>query len=460
MTGQADSLIFGAGRTGRALARHLRDAEEHGLRPVAILDDAETGAQPGAQTGAQTGADDLARLIAQHQAKVVVLAVPGLPAQRFREMAAAATAAGAAVRYLPWYTAALHRDVNGSDLLPLDIRALVEGPPPHMVSPDVKEIVTGKRVLVTGAGGVLGSEISRQLHAFNPGTLFLLDSDEHALRKLRTDVWGDELTTDILDPDQTGDLFRRFRPEIVFHAAGLKQASVLERRPSLGVKANILSTDNLVRAAATHGTERFIHISTDADPASMLGATQRVAEAIVRNAAHKTGKKHRTEAAFAAVRIGDALDARDSLLTTLPAQIRAGGPVAITHPEAARRFATVEESVALALEASRIAGGGEVFTLDVGEPMLIAEVVARFTRQYKLPEPPIRYVGTRQDRWNPDPAARIATAQPQIFTMPADTDPAEFAQLPDRLDKLYRAAAKNRDPKVRQILQRSAKSRP
>lgn len=445
-TGQTDSLILGAGRTAQALARNLRNDEAHGLRPVAVLDDANDADADAGTPG------DLARLIAHHKVQAVILANPGLPRRRFRELAEAATAAGAFVRYLPWYAAALHREVNGCDLLPLDIRALIDGPAPHVVSPNVKEIVAGNRVLVTGAGSTIGSEICRQLHAFNPSTLLLLDTDEQALRRLRTDVWGDELTTDISDRDQTSDLFRRFKPEVVFHAAGLKQASVLERRPSLGVKANILTTDNLVRAATKHRPERFIHISTDADPTSMLGASQRVAEDIILAAAHSAGKKHRAETTFATVHIGDVLDARDSLLTTLPIQIRAGGPVTITHPDATRTFATVEESVALALEASRMATGGEVFTLDLGEPMRITEVIARFTRQYKLPEVPIRYVGTRQEGWNPERAERIPTAQPQIFTTPIDTDPAEYAHLPEWLDKLCRAADKNRDPKVRQML--------
>ena len=415
------TLIVGAGRTARALARDLRETAEHGLRPVAVLDDAT--------------ASDLARLIPRHEARAVVLADPGLPAPRFRELADAAVAAGAVVRYLPWFAAALPREATGSDLRPLDITALIDGPDLHVASPDVKEIVTGKRVLVTGAGSTLGSELCRQLHAFDPDAL-----------------WSDELSTDdIQDRDQTSKTFRRLKPEVVFHAAGLRQASVLERRPSQAVKANILTTDNLARAAARHATERFILIAADADPMSMLGASHRVAEAAALSATHTT------ETVFAAVRIGDVLDPRNSLLTALADQIRSGGPVTITHPNASRCFATAEEAVALTLEAGRMAAGGEVYSLDLGEPVRITEVVARFTRQYKLPEVPIRYVGRGLERSkNPAPAERIPTAHPQIFTMPADADPAEYAHLPERLDKLYKAAAKNRDPKVRQMLAKPA----
>jgi FlaA1/EpsC-like NDP-sugar epimerase len=425
------TLIVGAGAAARALARDLGDNAEHRLRPVAVLDDAS----------------DLAHLIVRHAAEAVVLANPSLPTPRFRELVDAAVTEGAVVRYLPWYAAALLREPTHADLRPVDVRTLIDGPHPHVASPEVKEIVTGKRVLVTGAGGSLGAEISRQVQAFNPATLFVLDGDEQALHRLRTDVWGDELTTDLSDRDETDDVFRSLRPEVVFHAAGLRQASVLERRPSLSVKANILCTDNLVRAAARHGTERFLQISVDTDPASMLGAAHRVAEAVV------LGATHVAETVFAAVRVGDVLDARGSLLTVLADQIRTGGPVTITHPNAARSFATVEEAVALALEAGRMATGGELYTLDLGEPTLITEVVARFTRQYKLPEVPIRCVGAGLSlSKTPAPAERIPTAHPQIFALPAATDPAEYSHLPERLNKLYNAAAKNRDPKVRQML--------
>jgi FlaA1/EpsC-like NDP-sugar epimerase len=486
MTGQADSpwdgpegpaswirtpavlrtLVVGAGRAGRALARDLRGAEDQELRPIGFLDDARepSGArEPSARHEAQPEPalpllgtlPELARLVAEHDAEAVVLAIPGLPTARTRELTAAAIGAGAVVRYLPWHAAFLPREATRSDVRPLDIRALIDGPEPHVVSPEVKEIVTGKRVLVTGAGGSLGAEISRHLHAFNPGELFLLDGDGYgmhrsAMHRLRSDLYATQLITDLSDRDQTDRTFGELRPEVVFHAAGPRQASVLERRPSLGVKANVLSTDNLVRAATRHGTERFVRISTDADPASMLGASQRAAEAVIRAAASKSAKKH-TDTVFTAVRIGDVLDARGSLLTALADQIRAGGPVTITHPDATHRFATVEEAVALALEAGRTATGGEIHTLGLGEPTRIADLVTRFIRQYKLPEVPIRYVGS-------PPKAKPRPAEHTEHTRPADH--AEYADLPERLDKLYKAAAKNRDPRVRQMLARLAKPSP
>ncbi|MEY9933694.1 FlaA1/EpsC-like NDP-sugar epimerase [Catenulispora sp. GP43] len=481
------TLIIGAGRAGQALARDLQDDESHGLRPIGFLDDTDNAhnADGNDNTDATGNADaaeasapprlgtpaDLPRLLDEHAADAVVPAVPGLPAPRVRELTAAAIAAGAVVRYLPWYASALPREATASDLLPLDVRALIDGPEPYAAAPEVKEIVTGRRVLVTGAGGALGAELCRQLHAFNPDRLFLLGNGEKPSRSLLADVWGEEPAADLLDRDETDRAFRDLRPEVVFHAAGLRHPALLERRPSQGVTANVLSTDNLVRAASRHGTERFIRLSTDADPASMLGASHRAAEAVLlgaahrgathknsahKNATHKTGKKHRPETVFAAVRIGDVLDARDSLLTVLAHEIRAGGPVTVTHPEAARCFATVEEAVALTLEAARMATGGEIYTLGLPEPMRVTEVVSRFTRRYRLPEVPIRYVGQSQGSEAPEQGRRVPTAHPRIFTTPEHPDPAEDPRLSERLEKMYRAADKNRDPKVRQMLLKTA----
>jgi FlaA1/EpsC-like NDP-sugar epimerase len=294
-------------------------------------------------------------------------------------------------------------------------------------------IITGKRVLITGSGSI-SSEVLRQLRAFNPGALH----------------------TTGLEGDRVDEVFGDASPDVVFHAAVNKHASALERHPSEAVKANVLGTDNMVRAASRYGAERFVLISPEADPTTILGASMRAAELIVQGAAHKAAEQG-SEAVFATVRIGDALDPHDSLLNNLTNQIRAGGPVTITHPNAARCFTTVEEAAALALEAARMATGGEIYTLDLGEPVKITDVVARLTQQYCLPDVPIRFVSSQQGE-KPRPCQGIPTDHPQILTTLTNLDPVEQAKLPVRLEKLYSAARKNRDPKVRQMLMKLAGS--
>ncbi|MFL6114932.1 MAG: polysaccharide biosynthesis protein, partial [Catenulispora sp.] len=297
--------------------------------------------------------------------------------------------------------------------------------------------------------------------------LYLLDHDESNLHQLQLEITGsgllesdDIIIADIRDRCRIDQVIASVRPELVFHAAAHKHLPLLERHPSEGVKSNAQGTDNLVHAAARYGTERFILISTDkaADPTSVLGASKRLAEIIVQGAAHEV-RTQGAETVFAAVRFGNVLGSRGSLLTVLAEQIRAGGPVTITHPDATRFFMTIEEAAGLVLEAGRLAAGGEIFVLDMGEPVRIVDLVPRFTRQYNLPEVPIRFTGLRQGE-KLDEALfsgkeeRVPTGQPRIFSTVSHVDPADFATLPARLERLYRAAKKNRDPKVRQELAR------
>ena len=488
------TIIVGAGQAGRSLARDLRRVEDFGLLPVGFVDDApekQGGRDLESKLPVLGTLDQLQQIVSEQKAEAVVLAIPGLPAARTRELTASATGAGATVRYLPSFIAALQRDVVGSDLRSLDVKALIGRQELHVVSPEVKEIIAGKRVLVTGAGGSIGSELCRQVYAFNPAALYLLDHDESNLHRLQLEIWGeallsddansDLLIADIRDKYRMDQLFRDLRPEVVFHAAAHKHLPLLERHPSEGVKSNAQGTDNLVRAARKYGTERFIMISTDkaADPTSILGASKRLGEMVVQSAAYHaehrvptggaesaTGADTDTDSGtdadteptvFAAVRFGNVLGSRGSLLTVFAEQIRAGGPVTITHPDATRFFMTIEEAVGLVLEAGRMAKGGEIYVLDMGEPVRIVDLVPRFTQQYNLPEVKIRFTGLRQgekldETLFSDKEVRVPTGQDRIFSTISNIDPAEFETLPERLKELYRAAKKNKDAKVRKLL--------
>jgi FlaA1/EpsC-like NDP-sugar epimerase len=463
------TLIVGAGQAGRSLARDLRRVEDFGLLPVGFVDDApekQGGMDLESKLPVLGTLDQLQQLVSENRAEAVVLAIPGLPAARARELTAAATGAGATVRYLPSFIAALQRDVVGSDLRSLDVKALIGRQELHVVSPEVKEIIAGKRVLVTGAGGSIGSELCRQVYAFNPAALYLLDHDESNLHRLQLEMWGeallsddansDLLIADIRDRHRMDQIFRDLKPEVVFHAAAHKHLPLLERHPSEGVKSNAQGTDNLVRAAVKHGAERFISTDKAADPTSILGASKRLAEIVVQGAAYEA-KQNGSETVFAGVRFGNVLGSRGSLLTVLAEQIRAGGPVTITHPDATRFFMTIEEAVGLVLEAGRMANGGEIYVLDMGEPVRIVDLVPRFTQQYNLPEVPIRFTGLRQGEKLDETLfsgkeERIPTEQARIFSTISHVDPSEFETLPERLEKLYRAAKKNRDVKVREQL--------
>ncbi|MHC3467686.1 DegT/DnrJ/EryC1/StrS family aminotransferase [Streptomyces sp. 7R007] len=454
------TLVIGAGEAGRALARDLARTPAYGLDPVGFLDDdpakrlAGTVARlPVLGELAATGT-----VVRAHRIEAVVVAVPGLAPDRFRRVARAAEAEGASVRYLPSFVAALRRDVVGGDMRELDVPALIGRAEMHVVSPEARSVVAGRRVLVTGAGGSIGSELCHQVRAFGPSRLLLLDHDESNLHRLQLELYGDALRgddiviSDIRDRARIDQVFRELRPEVVFHAAAHKHLPLLELHPCEGVKTNVRGTENLVRAAAAVGTARFVLISTDkaADPVSVLGATKRLAELVVQSAQQDAPPG----TVCAAVRFGNVLGSRGSLLSVVAEQLGTGSPVTVTHPDVTRFFMTVEEAVGLVLEAARMARGGEVFVLDMSRPVRIVDLVRKFARSVHVPDVTIRFTGLRpgeklnetlfcaQEDHTPTPHPRILAATPV----------ARPPSLARRLPALYGAAERNDGGTVRELL--------
>lgn len=392
------TLVVGAGVAGRALARDLRAAGELGLMPVGFLDDA-----PADEVDSSDGIHvlgtlaDLPAVVAHYRVQVVVLAIPGLPSVEVRRLGLMAARLGVPVRYLPSLTALLQRDIVGTDLRDLDIGALIGRRERRVVSPECADILTGRRVLITGAGGSIGSELCRQVHAFAPSTLVMLDHDESNLHRLQLELWGeafldasDVVVADIRDESRMDQVMAEHAPEVVFHAAALKHLPMLERHPAEGVKSNVGGTRNVVRSAVRHGVDRLVLISTDkaADPTSVLGATKLLAEWVAKDA-------RTPNTTVACVRFGNVLGSRGSLLAVLAEQLRTGHPVTVTHPDVTRFFMTIEEAVGLVIESAHLAHGGETFVLDMGEPVRIVDLVESFAASRGLASPEIEFTGLR-----------------------------------------------------------------
>src|SRR5450759_5679056 len=287
------TLIVGAGQAGRALARDLKQVGPFGLAPIGFLDD-HRDRQVVRRLPVLGTLEDLLAVATAQRVEVVVLAIPGLPWATVRSLATAASRVGASVRHLPSFVALLQRDVVGTDLRDLQVGSLIGRNEMHVVSPGVLQTLTGKRILVTGAGGSIGSELWRQVHGFEPAELMMLDHGESNLHRLQLELSGEALldtediiVADIRDRERMHQIMRDNRPEIVFHAAALKHLPMLERYPCEGVKSNVKGTANVVQAAIEHGVERFVLISTDkaADPTSVLGATKQLAELVVKSSA-------------------------------------------------------------------------------------------------------------------------------------------------------------------------------
>jgi FlaA1/EpsC-like NDP-sugar epimerase len=322
----------------------------------------------------------LAQAAAKTGATVLVIAIARASGTAVRDLTAEAERCGLVPKVIPTIAELLSgvariegvRDPRISDLL---------GRRP--VQTDVASVAgqfEGKRVLVTGAGGSIGSELCRQLHRFEPAELIMLDRDESALHAVQLALHGRALLdsdgsvlADIRDSRRVRQVFDQFRPQIVFHAAALKHLPLLERYPAEALKTNVWGTCTVLEAAAASGVESFVNISTDkaADPVSVLGYSKRAAERLT---AHMAGQAAGT---YLSVRFGNVLGSRGSVLTALSAQVAAGGPVTVTHPEVTRYFMTADEAVQLVLQAAVIGRDGEVLVLDMGEQIRIADMARR-----------------------------------------------------------------------------------
>ncbi len=278
----------------------------------------------------------------------------------------------------------------------LSITDILGRPPIETDLTNVIGQLAGKRILVLGAGGSIGSELCRQLYALGPAELMMLDRDESALHAVQLSLHGrapldtpDLLLADLRDAANIRTIFATRCPEIVFHAAALKHLPLLEKHPGEAVKTNIWGT--LAALDAAHDVERFINISTDkaANPASALGYTKRITERLT---AHRAA---RNSGVFLSVRLGNVLGSSGSVLTSFLAQVAGGGPLTVTHPEVTRYFMTVQEAVHLVLQAAVIGRAGEALVLDMGEPISISEVAQRIARQAN-PHARIVYTGLRE----------------------------------------------------------------
>ena len=287
--------------------------------------------------------------------------------------------------------------VQPSDIRPVTIEDLLGRKPADVDPSSIADYVSGRRVLVTGAGGSIGSELCRQLHSYGPATLVMLDRDESGLHATQLSIEGRALLdspsivlADIRDRDRLFHVFTQARPDVVFHAAALKHLPLLEMHPVEGWKTNVVGTHNVLEAAQATGVTQLVNISTDkaADPSSALGFTKRLAERITADVAQRTGLN------YSSVRFGNVLGSRGSMLGTFQSQVAAGGPITVTHPDVTRYFMTVHEAVALTIQAGAIAEPGEVLVLDMGEPVRIADVARRLGDQ-AVPPVRITYTGLR-----------------------------------------------------------------
>ena len=374
-------LIYGAGNAGGQLVVSLRNNPRSPYRPVGFVDDApnKRNLQVRGVRVLGSGAD-LAAVAAASGVELVVLAIPSADARTTTELARRVRAAGLPVRTLPSLAELGDDGISGHQIRHIDEVDLLGR---RQVDTDLDAIagyITGRKVLVTGAGGSIGSELCRQLWRFTPAHLVMLDRDESALHSVQMSIEGralldsrDLVVADIRDADRMHEVFTEHRPDVVFHAAALKHLPLLEMHPEEGIKSNVFGTLNVLNAARAVGAARFVNISTDkaANPTSILGHTKRLAERLTAHAAYETCRP------YLSVRFGNVLGSRGSVVPAFKAMIEAGGPVTVTDPDVTRYFMSIPEAVQLVIQAGAIGGPGEVLILDMGTPVRIADVAVR-----------------------------------------------------------------------------------
>ncbi len=451
--------VIGSRDAGAEAIREMLRTPVAGFVPVAVFDDDGRG-HGLSLIGVPVvgGIEDIPAAANRYTIQQVLLAIPNPEPELVERALRAAEAAGVAMKILPsardmaagkGHTAPIRQareprieDLLGRTTVSTDLNT-------------VRRSLAGQRVLITGAGGSIGSEIARQVAEFNPSQLLLLDHDETHLHDTAVILPGssEQLLVDVSDRAAVFEAMLLHRPDVVFHAAAHKHVPVLESHPVAAVSVNVYGTENVVEAAAAAGTQRFVLISSDkaVAPISVMGASKRVAEEVV--LAHAPAG-----AAYSVVRFGNVLGSRGSVIPTFARQIAAGGPITVTDPRMTRFFMSVEEAVQLVLQASVLSRGGEIFMLEMGEPVRILDLAQRMIRlsgHEEGTEIPVRMIGRRpgeklhEELHSPDEEV-FPTSHPFIrrlvpVSTPEDESAAGVAAL---RDAMFRRDA----PAVRELL--------
>ena len=396
-------LVVGGARTGERLIYEMLNDHVQGYRVVGVIDDDPNKAGTYLH-GVRVlgGREILARTIREERIDEVLVAMPGAAGAVVRQVVVAARTAGAPViRILPSMTDVLQGRIGLSNVREVQVEDLLNRAPVKLDMGPVTDFLFGRTVLVTGAAGSIGSELARQIAAFSPGRMVVLDQNESNLFALELELHRQAPglrvfaeIADVRDRERMRQVFTTYRPQSVFHAAAYKHVPMMEAHPQEAVLTNVLGTKIMAEVASEAGAESFVLISTDkaVNPTSVMGATKRAAEMVVRRLNETSATR------FVAVRFGNVLGSRGSVVPILEDQIRRGGPITVTHPDMERYFMTVPESVRLILKAASFGTGGEVFVLDMGDPVRIVDLAEALIRMSGF-EPdvdvPIQFTGIR-----------------------------------------------------------------
>ncbi|OPY79852.1 MAG: UDP-N-acetyl-alpha-D-glucosamine C6 dehydratase [Syntrophorhabdus sp. PtaU1.Bin153] len=423
------TLIVGAGNAGELIARDIRRHRETNYVVVGFVDDEEGKRGSFIQGAKVLGATiEIPRLVKEFDIETVLIAIPSATNKDMKRiMSSIRKTPVKEVKIIPGMAKIIEGNITLSDVKEISIEDIIGREQASLNGDDVDRFIEGKRVLVTGAGGSIGSEIVRQVMSHDPNMVLALDIDETELFYLENEIrllhQGPSfcsIVADICDEAKIEHIFDRYKPEIVLHAAAYKHVPMMEQYPEEAVRVNVFGTLKLLQASVRCNVEKFVLISTDkaVSPTSVMGSTKRVAEELVKF--HNAGNHSK----FMAVRFGNVVGSRGSVIPIFKNQILKGGPVTVTHKDMTRYFMSIPEAVALVLQAGAMGEGGEVFMLDMGEPVRILDVAREMIRLSGL-EPdkdiPIVFAGMRKgEKLHEELLTPLETTErtthPKIFT--------------------------------------------
>ena len=452
-------LVIGAGDAGALVVRELQKNQQLSMAPVGFLDDDAEKLNHQIYGVPVVGKlDDLAHILAVRQVDEVIIAIPSAPGRLVRKVAEICHEKSIPFRTMPGIYELLGGRVSVSRLREVDIADLLRREPVHTNDELVGSSLIGRVVLVTGAGGSIGRELCRQIARWGPAELVMLGHGENSIFEALLEFQEAfpslpvrPVIADVRDMTRLRMVFQEYRPQVVFHAAAHKHVTLMELNVVEAVTNNIVGTRNVVQAAVESHVERMVLISSDkaVRPANVMGATKRMAEMLVLDAANRTGR------AFSVVRFGNVLGSRGSVVPLFKRQIAHGGPVTVRHPDLERYFMTIPEAVYLVLQAAAIGRGGETFVLNMGEQVRILDLAEDLIRLSGLePGRDIEIVFTgihqgeklREELW--DAGTQLApTAHPEIFRL---VDPPALAgdELKKSVQELVRLAEEGDAPTV------------
>ena len=390
-------LIVGAGQAGSLCLREIQNQSELGMVPVGFIDDNPEKSRVNIRGVKVLGnRTDIPNLVREYRINEILIAMPSASGKEMRQVINICKDAGVATKTMPSLTELFNGQFDLQQMREIQLEDLLRRDPIQTDRETIVNLLRGKCVLVTGGGGSIGSELCRQILRCKPEKLIILGHGENSIFQINAELRNtmkamddagplptiETVIADVRFPERLRHIFLKVKPDIIFHAAAHKHVPLMEQNPSEAITNNVLGTRNVVHAALAADVERFVMISTDkaVNPTNVMGASKRSAELVVHEAAAASGK------AYVAVRFGNVLGSRGSVVHTFKEQIARGGPITVTHPDMCRFFMTIPEAVQLVLQAGVLGSGGEVFVLDMGKPIKIVDMARDLLRLHGLEE--------------------------------------------------------------------------